>query len=327
MILAEKIMKLRKAQGWSQEELAVQLGVSRQSVSKWESMASMPDLDKILKMSELFGVSTDYLLKDNAAEEEGCAAPILEEGPAPRPISLEEANAYMDLSARCHKFIALAVALFILSPVPLVAIAGMAEHGRLALSEDVAAAIGLLLLFVIVAAGVAILLPSGIRLERYEFLEKEPIATEYGVAGIVEAKREAFASTYHSGLVVGIVLCILSVVPLFFCMALESELACVFAVCLLLTLIAVGVYIIIRVACLWETYEKLLEEGDYSREHKAENRRNDPFAGFYWCLTTAIYLAVSFYTGQWARTWIIWPVAAVLFAALLALRRMLRQPR
>ena len=41
----------------------------------------------------------------------------------------------------------------------------------------------------------------------------------------------------------------------------------------------------------------------------------------------AIYLAVSFYTGQWARTWIIWPVAAVLFAALLALRRMLRQPR
>ena len=233
----------------------------------------------------------------------------------------------MALSERCHKFIALAVALFILSPVPLVAIAGMAEYGRLTLSEDVASAIGLLFLFVIVAAGVAILLPSGIKLERYEFLEKEPIALEYGVAGIVETKREAFASTYHSGLVVGIVLCILSVVPLFFCMALESELACVFAVCLLLTLIAVGVYIIIRVACLWETYEKLLEEGDYSREHKAENRRNDPFAGFYWCLTTAIYLAVSFYTGQWARTWIIWPVAAVLFAALLALRRMLRQPR
>lgn len=339
MILAEKIMKLRKAQGWSQEELAVRLGVSRQSVSKWESMASMPDLDKILKMSELFGVSTDYLLKDNAAEEEGCAAPLLpeegpvprpispEEGPAPRPISLEEANFYLELSERCHKFIALAVALFILSPVPLIAITGMGEYGRIALSEDVAAAVGLLLLFVIVAAGVAILLPSGIKLERYEFLEKEPIAPEYGVAGIVETKREAFAPIYHKGLVVGIVLCILSVVPLFFCMALEAELACVFAVCLLLALIAVGVYIIVRVACPWESYEKLLEEGDYSREHKAENRRNDPFTGFYWCLITAIYLGSSFYTGHWARTWIIWPVAAVLFAALLALRRMLRPER
>ena len=126
---------------------------------------------------------------------------------------------------------------------------------------------------------------------------------------------------------VGIVLCILSVVPLFFCMALEAELSCVFAVCLLLALIAVGVYIIVRVACPWESYEKLLEEGDYTREHKAENRRNDPFTGFYWCLITAIYLGSSFYTGHWARTWIIWPVAAVLFAALLALRRMLRPER
>ena len=46
MILAEKITKLRKQQGWSQEELAARLDVSRQAVSKWESMASMPDLDK-----------------------------------------------------------------------------------------------------------------------------------------------------------------------------------------------------------------------------------------------------------------------------------------
>ena len=66
MILADKIIKLRKEQGWSQEELAHQLQVSRQSVSKWESMVSVPDLDKILKLSQLFGVSTDYLLKDDA---------------------------------------------------------------------------------------------------------------------------------------------------------------------------------------------------------------------------------------------------------------------
>ena len=71
MILAEKIMRLRKQKGWSQEELAVRLNVSRQSVSKWESMTSLPDLDKIIKMSELFGVSTDYLLKDEIEEEPG----------------------------------------------------------------------------------------------------------------------------------------------------------------------------------------------------------------------------------------------------------------
>ena len=74
MILADKIAELRKKNGWSQEELAGQLGVSRQSVSKWESASSMPDLDKILKMSEIFGVSTDYLLKDSNGPDEGLSS-------------------------------------------------------------------------------------------------------------------------------------------------------------------------------------------------------------------------------------------------------------
>lgn len=65
MILADKILSLRKNQGWSQEELAEKLNVSRQSISKWESAASIPDIDKILELSKLFGVSTDYLLKDS----------------------------------------------------------------------------------------------------------------------------------------------------------------------------------------------------------------------------------------------------------------------
>ena len=79
MILADKIIDLRKKAGWSQEELADKLGVSRQSVSKWEGAQSIPDMNKILQLSELFGVSTDYLLKDSmeapeivpAQDEEG----------------------------------------------------------------------------------------------------------------------------------------------------------------------------------------------------------------------------------------------------------------
>ena len=64
MILADKIIEERKKNGWSQEELANKLGVSRQAVSKWESAGAIPDLKRILQMSELFGVTTDYLLKD-----------------------------------------------------------------------------------------------------------------------------------------------------------------------------------------------------------------------------------------------------------------------
>ena len=70
MILADKIINERKKNGWSQEELAEMLDVSRQSVSKWEGAQSVPDLQKILKMAEMFGVSTDYLLKDEMEPED-----------------------------------------------------------------------------------------------------------------------------------------------------------------------------------------------------------------------------------------------------------------
>lgn len=79
MIFADKIIQLRKESNWSQEELASQLGVSRQSISKWESGSSLPDLDKIIKLSQIFDVSTDYLLKDEM--EEDTSAPSLAEPP------------------------------------------------------------------------------------------------------------------------------------------------------------------------------------------------------------------------------------------------------
>jgi len=63
MNIADRIHQLRKSKGFSQEELADKIGVSRQTVSKWESEQSMPDLDKVIIMSDLFEVTTDYILK------------------------------------------------------------------------------------------------------------------------------------------------------------------------------------------------------------------------------------------------------------------------
>ena len=63
MNIANRIQWLRKQKGFSQEELADKVGVSRQAVSKWESEQSTPDLEKIIAMSELFEVTMDYILK------------------------------------------------------------------------------------------------------------------------------------------------------------------------------------------------------------------------------------------------------------------------
>lgn len=64
MTMGEKILNMRKARGWSQEELAERIGVTRQAVSRWESNSAKPDADKIVAVCDLFGVSADYLLRE-----------------------------------------------------------------------------------------------------------------------------------------------------------------------------------------------------------------------------------------------------------------------
>ena len=70
MTIGEKIAKARREKRLTQEELADRLGVSRQAVSKWESGAALPETDKLARLSGLLGVSCDYLLCDDAAEEQ-----------------------------------------------------------------------------------------------------------------------------------------------------------------------------------------------------------------------------------------------------------------
>ena len=157
MILAEKIMVLRKKKGWSQEDLAGKLDVSRQSVSKWESGASVPDIDKILVLSHLFGVSTDYLLKDEMDTEE---LPRMEEECGEtnaRVVSMEEAERFMGLAAKLSLPMAAGTALCVLSPICLILLAGMQEYGKIAISADTAGGVGLTLLLVLGAIGAGIL--------------------------------------------------------------------------------------------------------------------------------------------------------------------------
>ena len=78
MKLTEKLFELRKEKGWSQEKLAEQINVSRQSISKWESGQVLPEIEKIIEISKIFQVTTDYLLLDENSEKDSTAV-IFEE--------------------------------------------------------------------------------------------------------------------------------------------------------------------------------------------------------------------------------------------------------
>ena len=220
MIFADKLIALRKKEGWSQEELAQQLNVSRQSVSKWEGAQSVPDLDKIVQLSRIFGVSTDYLLKDELEEQE--PAPGLSVEPPRRRVSLEEASRYLELRRAAAPRLALATFLCVISPIALILLGGLSEYTA-RVTENAAAGVGLSVLIVLVAAAVGIFLTCGAKAKAFAFLETEPFETEYGVSGMVKQRRQDFEQTANRLNLIGTILCIVSVLPLFVSMCLTGS--------------------------------------------------------------------------------------------------------
>lgn len=336
MIFADKLIDLRKKNGWSQEELADRLAVSRQSVSKWESAQSVPDMNRILKLSELFGVSTDYLLKDELEPEalRGQTLPIPDTEPPLRQVSMEEASAFLEHRKLAARRIALGVMLCILSPVLLILLGGAQEAGKLALSQAQAVGIGLVALFLLVGTAVALFVTTGLQGSRFEYLEKEQFETAYGVDGMAKDRREKFRSSFNQRLTLGIVLCIVSVIPLFLTLIFfgEGETAVesfphVISLAVLLVLASVGVLLIVHASMIWGGYQMLLEDGSYSRAAKAENELNETLSTVYWCAVVAGYLTWSFISKDWNKTWIVWPIAGVVFGLFLALVKALRSKR
>ena len=324
MILADKIINLRKKNGWSQEELAEKLGVTRQSISKYEGAQSIPDLDKILKLSEIFGVTTDYLIKDELEEEEYAPSQMQEnESESDRSVhkvTMEMANEYLQIIDWTAGKTAFAAMLCILAPIVLLMLGAMSEMPDYHISENAAAGIGICVLIVLIAIAVTIFILCGMKTKKYEFMEKEDIETAYGVSGMVKEKRDAYHSMYVTQLVIGIACCICSVIPLFGTLAVsESDFYMVSAVCMLLALVAIGTYFIVRSAAKMNAMNQLLEEEDYTRQKKHENKKMSGPVMVYWLIATAIYLAWSFTTNDWDRTWIIWPVVGVLFPAFYAI--------
>lgn len=310
MILADKIILLRKRNGWSQEDLAGRLNVSRQAVAKWESTQSVPTLEKILQLSELFEVTTDYLLKDDS--EEIAWAPAEDALPC---IEMEQAHQFLQVNEASALPMACGVALCILSPVPLIFLGAASEYRFWKITEGTAGGLGLIALLVLVAAAVALFLWIDQRQKPWKFLEDGNFSLGYGVRGMVLQQKKLFSSRKTLLTIVGVVLCILSPIPIFAALFLKEEFLIACSVDLLLLLVAGGVFLLVYSCVISSGYDKLLQEEEYSEENRRQDKIMSPVASIYWILATVIYLAWSLPTEDWEHTWIVWPIAGVLFAA------------
>lgn len=266
MILADKLIRLRKKNGWSQEELADKLDVSRQAVSKWESASAIPSLEKILQLSTLFGVTSDYLLKDEIEDEEFFDDRFTS---GIKHISIEKANEYIEHRRQTAWRIAIATFLCSISPITLFILGAYAQGSNAVISDTLAGIIGVVVLFAFLLCAVPIYILCGFKNTPYAFLEKSgSYELEYGVRGIVQERIKAFRNTYIIGNIVATCLCIFSPIPLFLAAFKENDLILTITFCVSVIIAGIGACIFIIAGVQNASMQKLLKKANIYGKNK-----------------------------------------------------------
>lgn len=267
MGLSERITDLRKKNGWSQEELAEKLGVSRQAVSKWESGQATPDLDKVINLSNVFGVTTDYLLKDEEftpSDEKSDDIPIIDEKYAKR---------FIDTNKRNAKLFATATFLCVISPITLIILGGLSDSPSSKIGEIFASIAGLCVLFALVIVGVSLFVYGGLKGECYEFFEKDTsFKLTLGARDYVRGEKKKSSDRFVKINIIATSLCIASPIPLIVSAFFENEVIILFMLGALLLTVGVGSGLFVLSGVESSAYNKLLQEGDYTKENKKINK-------------------------------------------------------
>ena len=248
MKLHEKIAHLRKENGWSQEAFAERMNVSRQAVSKWEAGASNPDLENILTMCRLFGVSADALLREDVAIDGGT---IIPEDPKRPRLSMDDSYTYISDRLLAVQKTALAVALCVVSPAPVVLLAPIFSFGG---------AMGTALLLLIVALAVYLLIMAKTDIAQYRYIERGRFTPVPGIAEWVNESLTRLRPRFVRDNALGVMLCIVCPAPVILLPAIfrRSSAARGFGLMLLFVCVAAACYLFVRNAGIQRCYRRLL---------------------------------------------------------------------
>ena len=294
MILADKIISLRKKSGMTQEDLASQIGVSRQSVSKWESSMAMPDLDKVVKLSQIFSVSTDFLLDDSLGMEQVIVDEKVED--TSRTIDLELLNQYYSAYDKLAKFISLATFLIITSPIAFMALEGINES------------FAIVVFLALVACAVGLFINSGFAVSKFDFIEKEPYNFSYGVEGVIEKNLNDYMPKLKRNVIIAIAIFILS--PAIYLLAINQGITSDTPVYLFLLLTAIGASLMGYSMIKYSSYRDILRYRDPKIQKK--EGKISKISGVLWMTAIGVFFIYSFWTGNWQTSWIIFVIAGFL---------------
>lgn len=286
MSLAENLQYLRAREGVTQEQLAERLDVSRQSVSKWESAASYPEMDTLLKLCDMFQVDMDTLLRGSVEK------------------SLSEDTAGYD---RFMTLYARKIAGGVSAIVGSVALWSFLS--ALGLSEM----LGTAMLLLVIAAAAVVFIASG--MEEEHFRKKHPVIPDF----YTEPQKERFHRRYIwyiaggvGAILLGVVMMVLAFTVLPEREPYESYIGAAF-----LAVVACAVYFLIYGGMLEDKYNiaKYNRQNNPTPEDRSRRRRATTACSVIMILATAVFLfaGLAYYKWNWAA--IIYPVGGVLCGA------------
>ncbi|WP_022887763.1 permease prefix domain 1-containing protein [Agromyces italicus] len=239
---------------------------------------------------------------------------------APAPVTQEEAEAFAEARRRSEPRVALAVALLVMSPMPLIALATLTGGGAIALDQQVGVMIGLGALLAIVTVAVMMMVRRGQLLEPFARLTAGEFTRSPGVDRWARQLAAEASPRRTTALQIAIGLWILAVTPVLAMSLLappEVTQAWIgVAVAAMLAIVATGLLVFLPSNWAASVAETLTQAEGVAAA--SDDRRGivGVISAFYWPLVVVVFLGWSFIGGDWGRSWIVWPIAAVLFAAI-----------
>ena len=171
------------------------------------------------------------------------------------------------------------------------------------------------------AMAAVMFISSGSKTAPFAYLEKEKFETEYGVSGMIKERKARYKDLHAKNNISGTCLCITALIPLFIGAIIDADndLFLIAMLSLSFLIAGVGVIYFIKTGIIWASYEKLLQEGEYSKGNKEKPSIAVAVYTAYWVIAAAVYVGYSLSSNNWGQSWIIWVVAAVIFPAIIAI--------
>lgn len=322
MSFRDNLLHLRAANNMTQEQLAMLLGVSRQSVTKWEAEKSYPEMDKLLKMCQIFDCTLDELVQGDLTGREQSVTSQYKPSGIP-----EDLFGYDERMRKFANRISLGVAAPIASVALGVCFFSMADPASASfamLPDNISAALGLLCIFVGIAVCLGCIIPAG--MEHSSFVKNHPFLEDFYTEDQKASARRQF--TYE---LIGGIFCIFIGIFCIIVLA-DSAYETVLGVPILLLFIAVGVRFIIHGAMtvsrvdiddynedsVEELSESEIRDSDLSEDRKEEltrqhrnAERGNALCGVIMIIATIVAFVMLFVEQQYMTFWLAWPIGGL----------------